>query len=77
MEIELTDAQIERQDIVDNDIYNLVCSLAGISEDEQDEKLPWDIEWIGEIRDQIQEIITDKKLMTEMEFYPFIPMETV
>jgi len=35
--------------------------------------LNWDIELIGEIRDSVETVLVDKlKLMTEMEFYPYI-----
>jgi hypothetical protein len=62
-----TQAETERQDIVDNLIYQLLTDLApwGI-------EIDWDMEYIGEVRDVIQEILVDKLgLMTEMQFYPY------
>jgi hypothetical protein len=64
---EFTSRELERMDFVDNAIYNLLLELAGVNED----KLEWDMEDIGEIRDLIQEIVVNKyHLMTEMEFCP-------
>lgn len=69
---ELTEAEIERQDSVDFAIYNLVASLVPTPEN-----VDWDIEWIAEIRDTIQEMIVNKLgLMTEQEFYPYIELTT-
>ncbi len=71
----LTDAQIERQDMVDNLCHQLLNELAaasGVAHHGPD-LIEWDIEHIGEVRDTIQGIIVDKlHLMTEMEFYPYL-----
>ena len=64
----LTERQTERQDFVDNEIFELLQRLLPPSR-----TVKWDIEVIGAIRDAIQEQIVDKqKLMSEMQFYPYI-----
>ena len=64
----LTKRQIERQDSVDNEIFQLLQKLLPPSR-----AMQWDIETIGAIRDAIREQIVDKqKLMSEMQFYPYI-----
>ncbi|MDD3428097.1 MAG: hypothetical protein PHR42_04095, partial [Caldisericia bacterium] len=68
-EKELTAKQIGQQDFIDNNIYGL---LVGVSEKE----IEWDMELISIVREVVQEIICDRlKLMTEMEFYPYIEDE--
>ena len=66
---ELTKKQIDRQDAVDNAIQELLEELSG-------KKFPcldWDTEVVGIIRDAVQEVICDKmKLMSPMDFYPFM-----
>lgn len=62
----LTKQQIERQDFVDNQIFELMQKLIPPSK-----QIEWDIEVIGEIRDAIRKQIVDKqKLMSEVKFYP-------
>ncbi len=63
---ELTKKQIERQDFVDNEVFELIQKLLPSSK-----KIEWDIEVIGTVRDAIREQIVDKqKLMSESRFYP-------
>lgn len=70
-EDELTDEQIERQDRVDNVIHLLLIDLGAHSE------IPWNIELIGIVRDAVQEVVCNRlKLMTEMEFYPYVETPT-
>jgi len=64
----LTDDQIERQDLVDNAIHNLLNDLApdGVV-------IEWDISYIHAVGDEVQEILVNKlHLMTEKEFYPYL-----
>jgi hypothetical protein len=65
--MKLTKLQIERQDFVDNAIFNLINELIP-----SDKEMEWDIEAIGEIRDAIQAKLVDKNICTEQEFYPYI-----
>jgi hypothetical protein len=65
---ELTDKQIERQDFVDNAIFNLIQSL-----NTTDKTINWDIEMIGEIRDVIAEWMIERLNITdEQKFYPYL-----
>ncbi len=65
---ELTDKQIERQDLVDNAIFNLIQSL-----NTTDKTINWDIELIGEIRDVIAEWMIERlKITDEQNFYPYL-----
>ncbi|GHT53720.1 hypothetical protein AGMMS49982_17250 [Bacteroidia bacterium] len=66
-DLELSDKQIERQDFVDNAIFELLQSL-----NPMEEQFDWDIEMIGDIRDTIQSWIIDKTHCSEQDFYPFI-----
>ena len=64
----LTEQQIERQDFVDNSIFDLIKSI-----NPTDKKINWDIEMIGEIRDVLKEWLVDRlNLATEQEFYPYL-----
>jgi len=67
MDIELTQKQIERQDFVDCEIYELLRSI-----NPTDKDFDWDIEMIGDIRDTIQHYIIQKTNCSEQEFYPYI-----
>ena len=63
--MELTDVQIERQDVVDNAIFNLICEV-----NPSDAELEWNIELIGNVRDAIQSELVKRKICTAQEFYP-------
>lgn len=65
--MELTKLQKERQDLVDNAIFNLINELVP-----SDNEMGWDIEAIGEIRDAIQSQLVTRGFCTEQEFYPYI-----
>ena len=65
---ELTDKQIDRQDFVDNAIFQLVQTI-----NPTDRSIEWNIEMIGEIRDVIREWIVERMKMTdEQNFYPYL-----
>ena len=64
----LTEKQIERQDFVDNQIFELMQKLLPVSK-----TLKWDIEAISEIRDAIQaQVIGKKGVINEAQFYPYL-----
>ena len=65
--MELTEQQIERQDYVDNAIYDLITKVIP-----SNRKLEWNIEVIGEIRDTIQSQLVEKGICSEQEFYPYL-----
>lgn len=63
----LTKKQLERQDFVDNAIFELIQTL-----NPTDEEIEWDIDFIGEIRDVIQSQFVDMEICDEQTFYPNI-----
>lgn len=63
----LTDDQIKQQEAVEDAIYSLLCDLAGKGLDWEDV-----FELIGNVRDAISAGFAEKKIMSEMEFYPFM-----
>lgn len=65
--MELTAQQIERQDFVDNAIFDLINKLIPSGKETE-----WDIEIIGEIRDAIQTKLVERGICSEQEFYPYI-----
>ena len=65
--MELNKKQLERQDFVDNSIFELLQSL-----NPTDKNFDWDIEMIANIRDTIQSWIIEKTNCSEQEFYPYI-----
>lgn len=68
---ELSLREIERQDIVDNAIFCLIEDLIP-----ETARFEWNIEYIAEVRDVLQNIIVDElKIMTELEFYPYIELD--
>jgi hypothetical protein len=65
---ELTDKQVDRQDFVDNAVYQLIQKV-----NPTDIFIEWDIEIIGEIRDVIKAWIVERmKITDEQKFYPFL-----
>lgn len=65
--MELTKQQIERQDFVDNAIFNLINELIP-----SDKEMEWNIEFIGVVRDAIQTRLVENGICSEQEFYPYI-----
>lgn len=65
---ELTKRQIERQDSVDNCIFEMVQRL-----NPSDRQIEWDIEMIGGIRDLIEGwLVRHLQITDAMTFYPYI-----
>lgn len=62
---ELTIRQIERQDFVDNRIFELIREL-----NPSQTEIDWNIEVIGKIRDSIQAVFSDEFSINEEDFYP-------
>ena len=65
--MELNKKQIERQDFVDNSVFDLLQLLNPTKKE-----FDWDIEMIGDVRNLIQNWITKKTNCLEQEFYPYI-----
>ena len=61
----MTDEQIERQDSVDNAIFDLIQSV-----NPTDRHVDWDIDMIGRVRDQIVHALKEKLGISEFEIYP-------
>lgn len=65
---ELTALELGRQDYVDNQIYSLIIALAP-----ENTSIPWNIEMIGAIRDELKTWIVDELGLCEEEaFYPYV-----
>jgi hypothetical protein len=65
--MELTYRQIERQDFVDNAVFELLQTVIP-----NGKKLDWDIEIIADVRDMIRMHFVGKKFCTGQELYPYI-----
>jgi hypothetical protein len=65
--MELNKKQIERQDFVDNLIFELLKTLNPINKD-----FDWDIEMIADVRDTIQYYVIKKTNCSEQEFYSYV-----
>jgi hypothetical protein len=65
---ELTAIELDRQDYVDNQVYRLIIALAP-----EKTLIPWDIERIGAIRDELRLWIVDRlRFCGEEAFYPYV-----
>ncbi len=65
---ELTKKQIERQDFVDDSIFQLLQSLTPSNKD-----IDWNLEIIGDVRCCVQHwLVEELKAVNDIEFYPFI-----
>jgi len=64
----LTKQEIERQDFVDNKIFELIQEILPESK-----KIDWDIEIIAAVRDAMRmQVVEEKKILSEQKFYPYI-----
>lgn len=50
-ELEFTNGMIERNDAMDNAVYQICLEFLGIETDDNQDKFPWDISILGEIRE--------------------------
>lgn len=65
---DLSDDQINRQDAVDNVIFELIQSIHPSANG-----IDWNIEMIGDIRNCLKEWVVDRYgLCDEQSFYPYI-----
>lgn len=67
MDEALSEEQINRQDFVDNSIFQLIKEL-----NPTNKKIEWNIEEIGSVRDCILRLFLSKNLCKEKDFYPYI-----
>jgi len=65
--MELSKKQIERQDFVDNLIYELLLSL-----NPTEKHFDWDIEMIADVREIIRIWTMKNTYCSEQEYYPYI-----
>ncbi len=66
--MELTEQEIQRQDLVDNAIYTLLQTLNPTTR-----TIEWNIELIGKVRDAVSDVLVDDlALCSERDFYPFV-----
>lgn len=74
----MTEEQKQRQDVVDNAIFELVCALCPLDEDKLEASgVEWDIELIGEIRDVVRGWFVERLgICTDEEFYPSVAQES-
>lgn len=61
-----TKKEIERQDFVDNMIFELIQKILPGGK-----RVKWDMEMIGEVRDTIQNQLVQRKRIIKMRFYPY------
>lgn len=69
---QLTKLQIEKQDIVDNYIYEVLLNFARMESGNDRYELDWDIEEISDVREVVMDILIKHGLTTEMKFYPYM-----
>jgi len=62
---ELTKAQFEQQDAIDNAIFEFLVKQTG-------HMIPWNIEEIGAVRDAVLPIIARHTGRSEYELYPWV-----
>lgn len=63
----LTKRQLERQDFVDNEIFELLQRIFPAHK-----RLAWDIEMVGGVRDAIENEAVERRMITRQRFYPYI-----
>lgn len=64
---DLTKKEIERQDFVDNKIFELINALVPCGK-----TVDWDIGFIADIRERIRIEFEERKIADEIEFYPYL-----
>jgi len=68
----LSPAQIERQDFVDNLTHTFINELIPHPSLDGTETISWDMEYIHKVWEEVQDILVKRGICTEMEFYPYI-----
>ena len=69
---ELTQNQTDRQDFVDGVIFDCIRNVNPTKKE-----IAWDIEMIGDVRDEIEYWLTERlKLTIKQKFYPSITEKT-
>ena len=66
---ELTQSQLDRQDMVDNAIYQLFLEL----NPNQGKQIDWDIHWISEVREVMERVfVHELAVCDDLTFYPYL-----
>jgi hypothetical protein len=68
VERELTEAEVEKIDRINNVAHNAMCELLG-------DDVEWNMEWIGEISDVLADIAIRFFKADEVVVYPYIREE--
>ena len=56
-ELEMTDAMVCQQDLIDNATYDVCCSYLGIPDEEREKLFPWDMRILAEVRESITDAL--------------------
>lgn len=56
-ELEMTDAMVRQQDLIDNATYDVCCSYLGIADEERETLFPWDMRILAEVRESITDAL--------------------
>ena len=56
-ELEMTDAMVRQQDLIDNATYDACCSYLGIADEERETLFPWDMRILAEVRESITDAL--------------------
>lgn len=69
MDKELTDAEIERIDLLHNETHDYLCRIIPAYAEQYGDS--WNIDLIDRVAEAVWEEIKDTGWMTEGEFYPY------
>jgi len=58
--LELTDEMVERNDEIDNAVYELILTLT----EKTDDELPWNMEMIGTVTDAVKNLLWEQFKLT-------------
>lgn len=56
-ELEMTDAMVRQQDLIDNATYDVCCSYLGIPNEQREKMFPWDMRILAEVRESITDAL--------------------
>ncbi len=56
-ELEMTDAMLRQQDLIDNATYDVCCSYLGIPDEERENLFPWNMQILAQVREGITDAL--------------------
>lgn len=56
-ELEMTDAMLRQQDLIDNATYDVCCSYLGIPDEEREKLFPWNMQILAQVREGITDAL--------------------